>query len=43
METFTKLLKLKIDDESNPTNPLWLSTHDIYFWGDKVAVELTKE
>ena len=33
VEIFTELLKLKIDDECNPTDPNWLATHDIYITG----------
>ena len=43
VEIFTELLKLKIDDECNPTDPNWLATHDIYHWCEKLCVELVKE
>ena len=43
VELFTKLLKLKINDESTPTNPKWLATHDIYHWCDTIAEELVTE
>jgi hypothetical protein len=36
-------LKLKINDESSPTNPKWLATHDIYHWCDAMAEELVKD
>jgi hypothetical protein len=40
---FTKLLKLKIDDESSPSDPKWLATHDIYHWCDSMAEDLVSE
>ena len=43
VEIFTELLKLKIDDKCNPTDPRWLATHDIYYWCEKLCVELVKE
>ena len=43
VEIFTELLKLKIDDECSVTDPKWLSTHDIYYWCEKIAYELVNE
>ena len=43
VKMFTKLLKLKIDDEIHPTDPEWLSTHDIYYWCEQIAIDLAKE